>query len=122
MARCRGRLSGWLDLGGTPRAPRKLQGQLSLRKGRLRWTRPRLAEWLDADDAQMDLRLTGPATRLHLDKLSAERPGGVGTVSVTGLVDWPDTTAPPSLLDLAVQEKMSGCSTTPMRAPGEALI
>ncbi len=45
-----GRLSGWIDLGGTPRAP-QLNGQLSLRKARLRWTDPQAAAWLDADTA-----------------------------------------------------------------------
>lgn len=94
-----GRLSGWLDLAGTPRAPR-LNGQLTLRRGRFRWTEGRVAAWLDADNALADARLDGPNNTLHLDKLSIERPAG-GAVTITGQLGWPDTGSPPAL-DLAI--------------------
>ncbi|MBV9659475.1 MAG: translocation/assembly module TamB domain-containing protein [Verrucomicrobia bacterium] len=97
-----GRLTGWLDLAGTPRVPR-LNGQLALRKARLRWADPRLGVWLDWDNVTADARLDGPGAALHLDKFAAERPDG-GNVAVTGRVDWPESAAPP-VFDLTLQAR-----------------
>lgn len=102
-----GRLTGWVDLAGTPHAPR-LTGAGQLRKARLRWRDPAL-RWAEADGLSADFSLDG-GDHARIERGVAERPataGGGGAVTFGGGLAWSEAGAPLDL-DLSVQLKDHG--------------
>lgn len=95
-----GRLSGWADLGGTPRVPR-ITGAGQLRRARLRWLDP-ARRWAEADALGADLFLEG-GDHLRLEHGAGERSAtaGGGALTFNGRIDWAERDAP-LVLDVAL--------------------
>ena len=101
-----GRLTGWLDLGGTARVPR-VTGAAQLRRARLRWRDP-ARRWAEVDALGADLFLEG-GDHLRVERGTGERPpaAGGGGMTFAGRVEWAERDAPLGV-DLALQGKNLG--------------
>ena len=101
-----GRLTGWVDLAGTPRVPR-FTGAAQLRRARVRWRSPG-PRWADMDALAADLFLEG-GDHLRIERGTGERAAssGGGAFTFGGRMEWAEREAPLGL-DLTIQGKNVG--------------